>query len=69
MDFRTDRARYQAEQQIHPGTPHWIVAVSALHGLHRTNIASARALIDAVTLRLRAPHPVSARRGSGCGNC
>jgi hypothetical protein len=24
-------ARYQAEQQIHPGTPHWIVAGSALH--------------------------------------
>ena len=29
--------------------------------MHRANIASAEALIDEVTLRLHAPHPVSAR--------
>src|SRR6478736_4849255 len=29
--------------------------------MHRANIASAAALIDEVTLRLHAPHPVSAR--------
>jgi hypothetical protein len=29
--------------------------------MHSANIASAKALIDEVTLRLHAPHPVSAR--------
>ena len=37
--------------------------------MHRANIASAEALIDEVTLRLHAPHPVARAGWRGCGNC